>query len=171
MRRVATHGGGATLLASDLVQSLFIAELLAPSEHVWLLSPWISDIEVIDNRAGAFTDMFPGRPARTVQLTDALIELADRGSHIYVVVRPDPPGNATVIDRIRSAITPMRRIDLVMKDNLHEKALLTSHFHLHGSMNFTFYGREVNEEALVLDIDKDHISRTNLDYRARYGQP
>jgi len=170
MRRVVTRGDGPTLLASDLVESLFVAELLAPSPHVWLLSPWISDIEVVDNRAGAFADVFPGRPARIIQLTDALTELAERGSRVHVVVRPEPVGNAAVITKLRSAATPPRQIDIVLKENLHEKALLTSHFHLHGSMNFTRYGREVNEEALVVNTDKDHIARTNLEYRDRYGQ-
>ncbi|MFV1362556.1 phospholipase D-like domain-containing protein DpdK [Mycolicibacterium elephantis] len=170
MRRVVTHGDGPTLLASDLVESLFLAELLAPSPDVWLLSPWISDIEVIDNRAGAYTDVFPGRPARAIQLTDALIELAERGSHVHLVVRPDPPGNTAVIAKLKSAATQLRQIDIIPRENLHEKALLTSYFHLHGSMNFTHYGREINEEALVVDTDKDHIARTNLEYRDRYGQ-
>ena len=34
----------------DLLQMLFLSELLAPSRCLWLVSPWISDIPVIDNR-------------------------------------------------------------------------------------------------------------------------
>ncbi|GAF48277.1 phospholipase D-like domain-containing protein DpdK [Rhodococcus wratislaviensis] len=168
MRRITTHGDGPTLLASDVVQSLFVSEILSPSEDVWLLSPWISDIPVIDNRAGAFTGMFPGMTVRTILLTDALIELAKRGSHVHVVVRPDPR-NTKVADKLEAAVEAIEGIDVLEKKNLHEKALLTSRFHLHGSMNFTHYGREVNEEALVLETGTDNISRANLDYHERFG--
>ncbi|MFD6677672.1 phospholipase D-like domain-containing protein DpdK [Rhodococcus zopfii] len=168
MRRITTRGDGPTLLASDVVQSLFVSEILSPSRDVWLLSPWISDIPVIDNRAGAFTGMFPGMTVRMILLTDALIELAMRGSHVHVIVRPDPR-NMKVTEKLATAAGTAVPIEIVEKQNLHEKALLTSRFHLYGSMNFTHYGREVNEEALVLDTDADNISRANLDYHERFG--
>ncbi|MGW4580327.1 hypothetical protein KI427_09130 [Rhodococcus ruber] len=168
MRRITTHGDGPTLLASDVVQSLFVSEILSPSKDVWLLSPWISDIPVIDNRAGAFTGMLPEMTVRMILLTDALIELAKRGSRVHVVVRPDAR-NMKVTEKLAAAAETNEFIKVLEKKNLHEKALLTSRFHLHGSMNFTHYGREVNEEALVLDTDADNISRANLDYHERFG--
>lgn len=168
MRRITTHGDGPTLLASDVVQSLIVSEILCPSKDVWLLSPWISDIPVIDNQAGAFAGILPGMTVRTILLTDALIELAKRGSHVRVVVRPDPR-NTKVTDKLMAASETMEPIDVLEKKNLHEKALLTSRFHLHGSMNFTHYGRTVNQEALVLETETDSISRANLDYHDRFG--
>lgn len=35
-----------------LVQNLLVLEMLAPSQDLWVVSAWVSDIEVIDNRAG-----------------------------------------------------------------------------------------------------------------------
>ncbi|NKS24598.1 phospholipase D-like domain-containing protein DpdK [Prescottella equi] len=168
MRRITTRGDGPTLLASDAVESLFIAELMSPSPDVWLLSPWVSDIPVIDNRAGSFAGLAQGMGGHTILLTRALIELATLGTHVHVVVRPDPR-NTKVTDKLRAATDTTRRINIVVRDNLHEKALLTSRFHLHGSMNFTHYGRTVNEESLVLENDVSNISRANLDYHERFG--
>ena len=168
MRRIATHGSGPTLLAADAIQSLFISEYLCPTGEIWLLSPWISDIPVIDNSAGAFSALFPTRGTGIIKLTDALIGLAGQGIPVYVVTRTDPR-NRSVIDKLREAATTGGLpIKTIYNDNLHEKALLTSRFLLHGSMNFTHFGREVNEEALVLDSSKDSVGRAHVDYRERF---
>lgn len=171
MRRITTHGGGPTWLASDVIQSLFVSEVLAPSEELWLLSPWISDIPVIDNSAGAFSSLVPTRPVGAISLTDVLIHLAGQGTRIYVVVRTDLR-NLLVSNKLRMAQSSADLgIEIIEQDNLHEKALLSSRFLLHGSMNFTHYGREVNEEALVLDSTNDSIARARLDYRERFATP
>ncbi|MFI5509100.1 phospholipase D-like domain-containing protein DpdK [Mycobacterium sp. NPDC051804] len=172
MRRVVTRGGGPTLLASDLVQSLFVTEILTPSRELWLLSPWISDIPVIDNSAGTFSVLMPSRPVGSIPLTDTLVYLAGQGTQIFVIVRPDPR-NHLVVDKLRHASFDdgSPTIQVLVNDNLHEKALLTERFFLHGSMNFTHYGREVNEEALTLDNNRESIAAARLDYRERFGTP
>ena len=38
----------------DLLQTILVAELIAPSQCLWLVSPWISDIPVVDNTANTF---------------------------------------------------------------------------------------------------------------------
>lgn len=168
MRRIITRGNGPTLLASDALQTLFVAELLCPAGEIWLLSPWISDIPVIDNSAGAYSALLPAHGTGVVRLSDALIGLATQGVPVYLVTRTDVR-NRTFVNKLRgvasSAGLPIRVIE---NDNLHEKALLTSRFLLHGSMNFTHYGREVNEESLVLDNSSDSVYRSRVDYRQRF---
>ena len=39
----------------ELLEGIFVAELLVPSESIWLVSPWISDIDILDNRCGQFS--------------------------------------------------------------------------------------------------------------------
>ena len=34
----------------DLIQSLLVLELIKPSKTIWVGSPWISDIQLFDNR-------------------------------------------------------------------------------------------------------------------------
>ena len=42
-----------------LLQALFSAELLVPSRRLWLVSPWISDIPILDNTAAGFSMLGP----------------------------------------------------------------------------------------------------------------
>ena len=41
--------------AASLLANLFAAELVSPSECIWLVSPWISDIQILDNEAAPLT--------------------------------------------------------------------------------------------------------------------
>lgn len=168
MRRIITRGSGPTLLASDALQTLFVAELFSPAGEIWLLSPWISDIPVIDNSAGAYSALFPAPRTGIIRLSDALIGLATQGIPVYLVTRSDAR-NRPFVTKLRGAASAAGLpISVIENDNLHEKALLTSRFLLHGSMNFTHYGREVNEESLVLDCSSDSVYRSRLDYRQRF---
>src|SRR5262249_3825274 len=38
----------------DLLSGLFSLELIRPSTCLWLVSPWISDVKIIDNTAATF---------------------------------------------------------------------------------------------------------------------
>src|SRR5205085_9641044 len=68
----------------DLLQAVFTAELLCPSPCLWLVSPWVSDIPVLDNRTNGFLPFEP-RWARTqVSLSQALGKLLELGTTIHV---------------------------------------------------------------------------------------
>lgn len=168
MRRVTTRGGGASRELDDLVHALLISELVKPSPELWLVSPWVSDIPVVDNRSGEIVSLVPGTPARHLRLTEVLIELSRHGCHVHVLVRDDAR-NGPVVQRLRAACAEDIDIDVQVVDNLHDKGLLTSRYHVQGSMNFTHFGRAVNEEALTVTSDPHDISRAQLDYRERFG--
>lgn len=166
-RRITTRGGGQTRLVNDLLQTLLIAELLDPSRELLVLSPWISDIVVIDNSAGQFMSILPGLPARSVRLTEVLTELARRGAKVRIMIRDDEK-NAVVRTRIHNLPPSGPRPQVLIRDNLHDKGLLSDRFHVHGSMNFTFFGQAVNEEGVTVTSDPDAIARARLDYKGRY---
>ncbi|MET7803506.1 phospholipase D-like domain-containing protein DpdK [Micromonospora chersina] len=168
MRRLTTRGGGATRTLDNLIESVFVSELIAPSPDVWLLSPWISDIPVVDNRGGEVISLIPGAPARHLRLTEVLLELARRGSHVHVLARNDPR-HQSVLDRLRGTPGAADSVDVQIIDQLHDKGLLTSRIHVQGSMNFTHHGRAVNEEGITVTGDADALSRARLDYQARFG--
>ncbi|MFF2345093.1 phospholipase D-like domain-containing protein DpdK [Pseudarthrobacter sp. NPDC058119] len=166
-RRIATRGGGQTRLVNDMLQTLLVTELLDPSSELLVLSPWISDIVVIDNSAGQFKSVLPGMPARPIRVTEVLIELARRGSKVRIVIRDDPK-NAIVRTRICDLPAAGHRPEILLRDNLHDKGLLSDRFHVHGSMNFTHFGQAVNEEGVTVTSDPDSIARARLDYQGRY---
>ena len=166
-RRIATRGGGQTRLVSDLLQTLLVAELLDPSTELLVLSPWISDIVVIDNSAGQFRSLLPGMPARQIRFTEGLIELARRGTRVRIVLRDDEK-NAVVRSRIGGVPSSSPRPEVRIRDILHDKGLLSDRFHVYGSMNFTYFGQAVNEEGVTVTSDTDAIARAKVDYLRRY---
>ncbi|MGY1780305.1 phospholipase D-like domain-containing protein DpdK [Geodermatophilus sp. SYSU D01036] len=166
-RRIATRGGGQTRLVNDLLQTLLVTELLHPSGELLVLSPWISDIVVMDNSAGQLRSVLPGMPARPIRFTEVLTELARRGTRVRLITRDDEK-NALVRARIRELPTSGPRPELIIHENLHDKGMLSDRFHVHGSMNFTYFGQAVNEEGVTVTSDPDAIARARLDYLRRY---
>ncbi|MBN3959439.1 phospholipase D-like domain-containing protein DpdK [Nostoc sp. NMS8] len=67
----------------DLLQTIFVAELIIPSQCVWLVSPWISDIPVIDNTANTFLCLEPSWSRSRIRLSQVLATLAERGTTCY----------------------------------------------------------------------------------------
>jgi hypothetical protein len=45
--------------AARLLAALFATELVAPSTCLWLVSPWISNVPVIDNETATFDALAP----------------------------------------------------------------------------------------------------------------
>jgi hypothetical protein len=166
-RRITTRGGGQTRLVNDLLQTLLVTELLDPSSELLVLSPWISDIVVIDNSAGQFKSILPGMPSRPVRLTEVLVELARRGTRVRIMMRDDDK-NTAVRTRIKDLHASGPRPEIIIRHNVHDKGLLSDRFHVHGSMNLTFYGQAVNEEGVTVTSDLDAIARARLDYQGRY---
>ncbi len=81
------------LVPAEFLQSLFIAELIRPSSRVWISSPWINDIDLIDNTARQFGTLVPSWPASWIRLSDVLDALLERGTEIVVIANYDPHNN------------------------------------------------------------------------------
>lgn len=166
-RRITTRGGGQTRLVNDLLQMLLVTELLHPSRELLVVSPWISNIMVIDNSAGQFKSILPSMPARPLRFTEVLTELARRGTQVRIMMRDDDK-NTDVRSRITDLPASGPHPHILIRDHLHDKGLLSDRFHVHGSMNFTYFGQAVNEEGVTVTSDPDAIARARLDYHRRY---
>lgn len=167
MRRITTSGSGQTRVLNDLLQNLLVAELLVPSKQLWVLSPWISDIAVIDNAAGQFTTLLPGLPARPIRLSEVLLELARRGSDVRVLIR-EAETNQVVRQRLGDQFAVGVRPTVKIHPALHDKGIVGDRFHVHGSMNFTYYGQAVNDEGVTVTSDPQEISQARIAYNAKY---
>ncbi len=167
MRRITTSGNGQTRVLNDLLQNLLVTELLVPSKQLWVLSPWISDIVVIDNTAGQFKTVLPGLPARAIRLTEVLIELARRGSDVRVVMR-DVDTNDVARQRLQDPSNIGARPTVTIHNNLHDKGIVGDRFHIQGSMNFTYFGQAVNDEGVTVTSDPHEISQARIAYNSKY---
>ncbi|MFT5468122.1 MAG: hypothetical protein ACI8UO_003230 [Verrucomicrobiales bacterium] len=157
----------------DLLESLFAAELLAPSEEIWLVSPWVTDLPLLDNRAGAYAGLEPSWPKRFLTLAE-LLAFALKTSpscQLRVVTRPDIH-NRRFCQRLRTLAeldaTDERLVMEEDRETLHTKGLAGTHFALKGSMNFTYNGIEVLEEAVELETDLSRVASLLLSFKTHY---
>ena len=167
MRRITTVGRGHTRVLNDLLQNLLVSELIVPSSQLWVLSPWISDIDVVDNSAGQFKSILPGLPSRRIRLTEVLLELARRGSDVRVLIR-DADSNALALRRLEDAGGNGTRPTVKIHPYLHDKGIVGDRFHIQGSMNFTYFGQAVNDEGVTLTEDPHAIAEARIAYNAKY---
>jgi phosphatidylserine/phosphatidylglycerophosphate/cardiolipin synthase-like enzyme len=137
---------------TDALRSLVALELLVPSKQIYLISPWISDMPLLDNRFGQFRAIMPELGKVRMGLVDVLNTLAERGSKIWVMYRPQATGIAHVLHRLSPTIY---RKEI---SHLHEKGLICDGFYLRGSMNFTYSGININEESIELTTEPSVVA-------------
>lgn len=142
------HAAGMALY--DALGALFALELFAPSEVIFLISPWISDFVVLDNAFGQFRTLLPEDTGQ-VRLSALLNALADQDTAIHVLTREG------VSRDFMQRLSP--EIRYKTRQNLHEKTLLTDHFFFRGSMNFTHSGLTRNDEHIELSTEPNDLAQ------------
>ncbi|UPK63613.1 phospholipase D-like domain-containing protein [Rhodococcus pyridinivorans] len=157
---------------ADALQALFVAELLKPSTPLWLVTPWISDIAVLDNSAGLFTGLLPDLPQRPIRLAEVLVNQMQRGGTVVIACRSDDH-NKTFIDQLQVRVAReaglAERLVCKYADELHEKGILFGSLHLSGSMNLTYNGIRRLEESILITDNTDSVSRARHSYEDRWG--
>jgi phosphatidylserine/phosphatidylglycerophosphate/cardiolipin synthase-like enzyme len=153
----------------DLLQIIFVAELIAPSQYLWLVSPWVSDIPVIDNTANTFLCLEPSWYRSHIRLSQVLTTLAERGTNVNIATRNDIH-NQRFIEQIK-AKTEHQKLPLQfhITEELHAKGILGDSYYLAGSMNFTYNGIIVNEEAVTYETSPEAIAEQQLIFSSRWG--
>lgn len=167
LERTVRIGAGTGLRIDAMLSSALIAEVVNPSNEIWLVSPWITDIQVLDNSQGAYDSFFGDVPPLGWRLSEALIQIASRGIRVHVVTRPDPH-NAPFIRRLESS-TERDFIHIVLNPEVHEKTLCGDEWILTGSMNYTVRGMAVNDESVTYKVGGPEASQARLDLRQRWG--
>jgi hypothetical protein len=157
-----------TRQVGDLIQTIVTAELMQRSRRFWIVSPWISDIPVLDNRNNAFSTIVPGWAHTQVRLSSVLLRLLDQGSTVHVVTRANEAHNRDFLSRLRELAGSQERLFMHSPSELHDKGLLGDGYYLGGSMNFTFSGISVNEEALHFTTDRSVVAQQHVSFAARW---
>ncbi|MDC0189759.1 phospholipase D-like domain-containing protein DpdK [Rhodospirillales bacterium] len=165
----------------DLLQMIFANELLTPSEELWLVSPWISDIPILDNRMGGFDAINPEWKGREIRLTEVLLQLMSVGSKAFIVtISPtDVDTNRYFVNRLSSlseetGLTNKKIIIEVPKPEdftgLHYKGILTARGFLEGSMNISHNGLKLNDEQVTYDINRERITDARVHFEETHGE-
>jgi hypothetical protein len=166
-----THSGSRQQIR-DLLESLFTAELLSPSPRVYLISAWVRDIQVMDNRSGSYRGIDPAWGQRTLRLAEILTILVGRGSELVLATRKEQGNEAFVKRFIRNlGESDRERVKVLFRPELHVKGLLGHGYAITGSMNFTNNGVENNEELLTYETDSQKLAELRVEFEQAYGAP
>ena len=158
---------------ADALQCVFVSEVLAPSTPLWIVTPWISDVPIIDNRAGRFAGLIPALPQRWIRLGEILEQQLIRGGSLVVACRPNDH-NRSFTDQLQRRIREIgreQRVRFRLSAELHEKGILAEKILLSGSMNLTYNGLRILEEVVHLTDESDAVARARASYQDRWGQP
>ena len=151
---------------AEAIESLAVAELIEPGKRFVVVSPWISDFPIIDNRGGEFSSLDSTWTATRVTFSSFLRSLLRRGVRVLVACGQ---GRSEIdfIERVRSGSVQDGTSDLLTlrvsefdSSRLleHEKALVSDEWVVHGSMNLTYRGVEVNGEIVTISSDSAHVA-------------
>lgn len=150
----------------QVLSSILMGEILCPKE-IWLVSAWVSDFEILDNRGGAWDLLNPSWGHRTVTFFEMLETAVRNGCRLNVIVKKHPTNDQPVAI-LKKSLEHFVNFYFEEVTDLHTKGLLTKNAFLGGSMNFTYSGTNRNEEMMLLDRDHNVIANTGLEFASSY---
>jgi hypothetical protein len=155
----------------ELLETVLVSELIMPSPTIWLVSPWITDLEILDNRSAAFSALMPTWGLRRIRLSEVLASILDR-TKVNVVARPDPHNNAFLskMEDMARATELNQNLTVVRQETLHLKGFLGQDYYLSGSMNLTYNGVEINDEGVSFERSPDAIASASIHFQENYGE-
>jgi hypothetical protein len=168
-RRIFKSAVTSQNLIRELLQMMFLGELLAPGgERAWLVSPWISNIALFDNRAGGFGSVNPEWGNREIRLIEVVTNVMARGTPMGIATSLDEH-NDPLIDALTSTATEggiVDKLHIVRRQHLHIKGVLLKRGLLTGSMNLTYNGLELNDEMVVYDTSSKTIAEARINFES-----
>lgn len=156
-RIIKSRSRSSSVLLSDCISSIFSLELLCPSREIFLISPWLSNVPLLNNTQGQFRSIVSEATTDWIGLGDLLSLLAEHNSIVYVLCRSDQPLNDQFLHRLPASIKCKKT------KRLHEKGLITENFYFRGSMNFTYSGVNLNDESVELTTEKEIVAQALLE--------
>lgn len=168
-RRINTTGNGPGPVR-DVMHTTFVGELLQASSPLWIVSAWLSDVVVVDNRGGELLSIAPGLPVRELRLVEVLTEIVSRGGAVEVAVRKHPH-NRSIVGRLKelASRTHTGTLRVQERPDLHDKIVATDRLLIEGSMNLTHRGAEVNEEGVRVLAHPADVGEQRMELRSRFG--
>jgi len=165
-RRIFKTQATGVVTIQELLQSMFVAEMLISKGELWIVSPWISNVVLIDNRSGNFDALNPEWGRREVRLVDVLVALMTRGTTVCIVTRNDETNRPFInkMDEVAEQLGLEDQLSMTLREKLHTKGVLLSNSLLMGSMNLTYNGMEINDEWIEFSLDTEDLARTKLEF-------
>ncbi|MEU9120109.1 phospholipase D-like domain-containing protein DpdK [Streptomyces sp. NPDC048506] len=165
LTRTVRTGARTGLRIDSILSAALMAEMLNPSSDLWLVSPWITDVQVIDNSHGTYDAFFGDVPPSGWRLSDTLLRIAGTGARVHVVTRPHPHNDA-FLRRIEAP--DLDSLEVQRDPDVHEKTLCGQEWILTGSMNYTVRGMAKNDELVTYKVGGPDAGQARLDLAQRW---
>ncbi len=170
-RAILRAGQHSNTAAREMLSLVFAAELLDPPSDFWIAMAWVSDVSLYDSLHNEFELLVPHSGPGRVYLSDVLTELAQRGSTVNIVTRPDPT-NVRFLEGFRRKTELGRVQDHVrvgFSEDIHQKNLVGKDWFTDGSMNLTVNGLDHNVENLTITFDSGKTAEMRNNLRQTWG--
>lgn len=167
IRTIHVNGSLGRRQFREMLSSL-LASLIVTPGSIWLVSPWVSDFDVLDNRSGEWDRINPSWGHRVVRFSELLVNCVESGCDLTLVCR-DLNINKAFLSRVQGPLGNSKQFRSAFSNDLHAKGLLTRSWYLSGSMNFTYSGANKNDEQIQLIVSSDLISETKLEFERFYN--
>ncbi len=156
----------------ELLQFIFIGELLSPGKKIWIVTPWISNVPILDNRTGLFTSLDPSWGRKEIRLIEILIRLMNLKVEVIIVTRPDEHCKRffSQMDDPIENYGLQNQIQKIYRENLHTKGIMTSENLITGSMNLTYNGLFLLDENIIFDVDSKIVAQTRMNFEKYFGE-
>ncbi len=152
-RVIKSRAPGGTAQLADCLASLFALELMSPGGRLYLISPRLGDIPLIQSLFGQFRALMPELGQSELRLSDALAALGRRSSTVRVLYRPGDAPTDSFIGRLSPEVE--RRA----VPRLEERGLIGESFYLRGSLEFSLGGVAAGEESVELTTEPADVAR------------
>lgn len=157
--------------ARDALAAVLAEELVIPSDVIYLMAPWVSNIAIFDNGVGQFDGLNAEWGRREIHLIDVLVAMAQNNTRLVIRVKPEPH-NRSFCNRLEEALKEAGVADLcsvTQSAALHTKGLVTGRALIGGSMNFTINGIAISDESLIVSFDPEKVAAARIEF-ASYGE-
>jgi hypothetical protein len=161
-RMIRSHRDSQML--KDSLSSFLSLEMVKPSKEIYIISPWIGNSPIFDNTYNQFKDMFPFVESNTIYLSDVLLTLSWFGSKVRLICNPDHKHTGDFIQLLGN------KVEYRLLEDNHEKGLFTENFYLHGSMNFTYFGININGECIRITTTTSEVNSAFISARSRWEE-
>jgi hypothetical protein len=153
---------------ADVLTSCVVSELLDPSDPLWLISAWISDIPLIDNSGGSFESLAPEWPRGPVSISRVLETRLRLSGKVFIAMRDDTHNQLFAKQLQYLEEQHHGTLRWVLAPDLHQKCLCGKRYALRGSMNFTWNGLNAKEEQMTLTTAEAEVRKLRFELQDRW---
>lgn len=154
----------------ELLQALLLVEIVLPSREFWFVSARLSDVQILDNRSGAFSDAGTHWGPRCVRLSEMLLEILER-SRVFLVTSSETHNNPFVqrVSDLAAGAGRSENLILHRRDHLPLEGLLGRDYYLSGALRFDVDGVGVLDDGITLESGEDAIGNARTAFQENYG--